>query len=61
VDRLHQELAAAMGDPAVRDRFTELGAEPVATKPGELARFIASEVAKWRDIIARAGITIDQQ
>ena len=50
-----------MGDPAVRDRFTELGAEPVATKPGELARFIASEVAKWRDIIARAGITIDQQ
>jgi tripartite-type tricarboxylate transporter receptor subunit TctC len=60
VARLNEELAAAIADPVVRDRFSELGAEPAATTPEELARFIASEIAKWRDIITRAGITVGQ-
>jgi tripartite-type tricarboxylate transporter receptor subunit TctC len=60
IARLNEELAAAIADPVVRDRFSELGAEPAATTPEELARFIASEIAKWRDIITRAGITVGQ-
>jgi len=56
VARLHEELAAAIRDPALRDRFSELGAEPVASTPEELARFISSEIVKWRDIITKAGI-----
>jgi tripartite-type tricarboxylate transporter receptor subunit TctC len=60
IARLHQELAAAIADPIVRDRFSELGAEPTATTPEELARFISSEIAKWRDIITRAGIAVGQ-
>jgi tripartite-type tricarboxylate transporter receptor subunit TctC len=48
-----------MGDPAVRARFAEFGAEPMATTPEELGRFISTEVAKWRAIIAKAGITVD--
>jgi len=57
VARLHQEIAAAIADPVVRDKFSELGAEPAATTPEELARFIASEIVKWREIITKAGIT----
>jgi tripartite-type tricarboxylate transporter receptor subunit TctC len=60
VDKLHAEVAAATTDPAVRQRFTEFGAEPMASSPEELGRFISSEVVKWRAIITRAGITIDQ-
>lgn len=60
VDKLHSEIAAAMADPAVRARFVEFGAEPMATTPEELGRFISAEVVKWRGIITRAGITIDQ-
>jgi tripartite-type tricarboxylate transporter receptor subunit TctC len=48
-----------MADSAVRARFVEFGAEPVATTPDGLARFIASEVVKWREIIAKAGIKLD--
>jgi len=55
--KLHEELAAAIADPVVRDKFSELGAEPEATGPQELARFIAAEIVKWRAIITRAGIT----
>ena len=60
VARLHEEIAAAIADPAVRDKFSELGAEAVATTPEELAKFISSEIAKWRDIITKAGITAGQ-
>ena len=60
VDKLHAEIAAATADPAVRGRFTEFGAEPMASSPEQLGRFISSEVIKWRDIITKARITIDQ-
>jgi len=53
-------IAAAMADTAVRGRFVEFGAEPMATTPDELGRFIAAEVVKWREIIGKAGIRIDQ-
>jgi tripartite-type tricarboxylate transporter receptor subunit TctC len=58
IARLHEELAAAIGDPVVREKFSELGAEPAATTPEELARFISAEIVKWRRIITRAGITV---
>lgn len=56
IDRLGAEVAKAMSDPNVRARFTDFGAEPMATSPEELGRFISAEVAKWKDIIAKAGI-----
>jgi len=59
VARLYREIAAAMADPAVRARFAEFGAEPFATTPEELARLISADLAKWRGIIARGGISVD--
>ncbi len=61
IEKLYQELASAIADPALRARFADLGAEPAATKPEELGKFISAEVVKWREIITRAGITVDQQ
>ena len=60
VDKLHGEVVAAMADRAVRERFVEFGAEPMATTPDELGRFIGAEVVKWREIITKAGIRLDQ-
>jgi tripartite-type tricarboxylate transporter receptor subunit TctC len=51
--------AAAIADPAVRSRFTDFGAEPLASTPEELGRYISAEVVKWREIITRGGITLD--
>ena len=56
IDRLAAEVAKAMSDTNVRARFTDFGAEPMASSPDELGRFISAEVAKWKDIIAKAGI-----
>jgi tripartite-type tricarboxylate transporter receptor subunit TctC len=56
IDRIAAEVAKAMSDGTVRARFTDFGAEPMATSPEELGKFISAEVAKWKDIIAKAGI-----
>jgi tripartite-type tricarboxylate transporter receptor subunit TctC len=56
VAKLNQEINAALMDPAVRDRFTEQGAEALLFTPEELGTFIAAEIVKWRDIITTADI-----
>jgi tripartite-type tricarboxylate transporter receptor subunit TctC len=56
IDRLYKALEEAVNDPAVRSRFTEQGAEPVASGPQELQKFIVSETDKWHGIITKAGI-----
>src|SRR5712691_319437 len=56
ITKLNQEIAAALKDPAVRDRFVEQGSEAIGSTPEELAKFMASETVKWRDIITKGGI-----
>jgi tripartite-type tricarboxylate transporter receptor subunit TctC len=56
--KLNQELAAAIADPAVRDRFLQQGAEPMAISLDDAAKFISAETAKWHDIITKAGIPV---
>ncbi len=56
IAKLNEELVAAIKDPQVQSKIIEQGAEGVSTTPEELARFIASESVKWRDIIVKASI-----
>ena len=56
IAKLNEELVAAVKDPQVMSKIIEQGAEGVSTTPEELAKFIASESAKWRNIIVKAGI-----
>jgi tripartite-type tricarboxylate transporter receptor subunit TctC len=60
VQKLYQEVAAAAADPAIRAKFAEQGAEAVATTPQELAKKISDDTAKWRAIVAKAGIPVIQ-
>ncbi len=56
IDKVYAALQDAINDPHVRQRFTEQGAEPVSPGPEELAKFIAAETAKLRDVIQKAGV-----
>jgi tripartite-type tricarboxylate transporter receptor subunit TctC len=56
IDKLYAALQDAIKDPNVRQRFTEQGAEPVSPGPEELAKFIAAETAKLREVIQKAGV-----
>jgi tripartite-type tricarboxylate transporter receptor subunit TctC len=60
IETLNKEMNAALADPSVRARLVEQGAEPAGGTPEELAKFIVSETAKWRDIITKGGIPMIQ-
>jgi tripartite-type tricarboxylate transporter receptor subunit TctC len=56
VTRLNDEVKAAMADPEVRAKFQQQGAETVYLPPDKASKFISDEIAKYRDIITKAGI-----
>ena len=59
VNKLHAEVARAVVQPGMNDRFVALGAELVSSTPADFAVYIKSEMAKWGKVIKDAGVKID--
>jgi tripartite-type tricarboxylate transporter receptor subunit TctC len=62
VDKLASALQVALKDPVVKQRFAELGTEPVAENratPEALRIHLKAEIDKWGPIIKKAGIYAD--
>jgi len=57
LEKLNKELNAALNDPEVRASFDKVGAVPFGKSLEESKTFLAGEIAKYRDIITKAGIT----
>lgn len=56
---LHRAAASALGRSEVAQRMRELVYIAVGNRPEEFGAHIASEIAKWREIIRQAGIRAD--
>jgi tripartite-type tricarboxylate transporter receptor subunit TctC len=56
VMKLNHEVAAALADHQVRDKFELQGAEPVSLPLDQTRSFIAEEIKKYHDIVTNAGI-----
>jgi len=59
IKRLADEAAKAAKTPALLQRFAAEDAEAVGSSPQEYAAFIAKEQARWKEVIARAGVKAD--
>ena len=62
IDALSSALKVALKDPVVKQRFADLGTEPVAedqATPEALRKKLKDEIAKWEPIIKKAGIYAD--
>lgn len=59
VKRLSAEVDAALKNPAVSKRLTELGAMPEGGSPSKLAQFQKAEQEKWGTLIQAAKIKPD--
>ncbi|MGG7604752.1 tripartite tricarboxylate transporter substrate binding protein BugD [Massilia sp. BKSP1R2A-1] len=58
VDQLSNALRVALKDPTVKQRFADLGTEPVAenrARPEALRAHLKSEIDRWGPIITKAG------
>lgn len=59
IQRLNAALNAVLEEPPVKARLEDLGFEIVGGPPEVLARTIADNLPRWRDLIRAAGITAD--
>jgi tripartite-type tricarboxylate transporter receptor subunit TctC len=55
VDRLQGEVKKILLAPDIAKRLTELGLDPVASTPDELAAWQRSEIAKWAKVVKDSG------
>ncbi len=56
VDRISAETAKIVADPAMRERFTQIGIEAAGTSPAQTAQFLQDEITKWAKVIQTAGV-----
>ncbi len=56
IDRMNAVFAAALAAPAVRERFSGLGVDPMPLGPDLLGQLTKDDLAKWGPIIQKAGI-----
>jgi len=56
IEKLNKEINAALADPAINQRLTDLGCAVFAGSPAEFGAFIAAETEKWANVIKFAGI-----
>ncbi|MFC7297660.1 tripartite tricarboxylate transporter substrate binding protein BugD [Herminiimonas aquatilis] len=62
IDKVEAALQVALKDPVVKQRFSDLGTEPVSAEratPEALRAFLKTEIAKWSPIIKKAGVYAD--
>jgi tripartite-type tricarboxylate transporter receptor subunit TctC len=62
VDKLVKALQEALADPAVKQKFTDLGAVTFGTEkqtPAALQQHLKAEIDKWAPIIKKAGVYAD--
>ena len=56
IAKLHEAMTGALQTPAIRQKLSGDGAEPVGNTPEEFARFLRSETDKWGKVVRSAGI-----
>jgi tripartite-type tricarboxylate transporter receptor subunit TctC len=59
VQRLNAEIARILKQPDVQTRLDELGVEPAAGPPEQLAEFQKSEIAKWSKVAKAARVKVE--
>jgi tripartite-type tricarboxylate transporter receptor subunit TctC len=59
VTALSKAAQAAIQKPETRDRFVQLGIDPVGSTAPELTAFLQSEVTKWAKVIKEANVRIE--
>ncbi len=56
VKKVHEEVARSLRAPKMQELLGSQGLEIVASTPAQFSTRVASEIAKWRKVIADAGI-----
>jgi len=56
IDKLNKEINAALAEPKLKGRFTEMGISALAGSPADFGKLIAAETEKWGKVVKFANI-----
>jgi tripartite-type tricarboxylate transporter receptor subunit TctC len=59
VEKLYAEVQKALDDPTVQKRIAEDTGTPMRMPLADIEPFVKSEIAKWADVVKRAGVTVE--
>ena len=60
VMKLHGAVAKTMTTPDVREKFINVGADPLIMSPEEFTAFIRKDIDMWAGVAKASGVKIDQ-
>ncbi len=58
IDKLNAELKKALAEPTVKQRIAASAGEPMDMPLADIEPFLKAEIAKWAEVVKRAGITV---
>lgn len=58
-EKIQNDIAAALAEPDIKDRYAAFGYETFPTTREQFATFIQSESIKWGGVIQRAKVSLD--
>ena len=59
ITRLNAELVKIMHSPELKEKLAATGTEPLTSTPEEFADYIKREIAKWGEVVRKAGVKAD--
>jgi tripartite-type tricarboxylate transporter receptor subunit TctC len=59
IDAINAAIGRVLAEPAMRERFASLGAEPLGGSPAQLAAMVEDEITRWRAVITAQRITLE--
>ena len=59
VRRFNEIIRAALAAPDVKERLAGIGMDTITSTPEEFAAHIRAEVARWGEVVKKAGVTLN--
>jgi len=59
IERLNQEIAAALGQSEIRESLVKQGLDPTTSAPEAFGALIRADLARWDSVVVRAKIKAD--
>ncbi len=60
IDKLHAEVRKALATQTVKDRIVAAAGQPMDMPLADIEPFLKAEIAKWADVVKRAGIAVEE-